>query len=572
MRFLPVIVLLLLGIGVAVFLTWGGGGGVPLPPGTGNPRGENPGGQYDPEVGGPESGTTTSQDNGPRRMQLPPGVIATRTEPPDIEAEGLADEVTACLQVLDYRTQQPIASAIVRSMHNGADLAFTDERGLASVALAEPAQLAVVYENYLLRLAPVQLGSTEQEPQVVQLVPDRWSLRRGFAFVDPDGKAVTDVLVRLRPANKAQATRLPVPAGDAVLRRAWTEHTMLATRAVSRDVAVQLGKYSTDRVHHLTGKVAVIRFVAPGDYVMEAATTNGLVARNEISVIPGSEPPAQRIMMIGGAWIGGRVTDLAGKALADAQVSVQGSEPLGLRSTTGQDGTFTIGPLLNGAITLLARHGLHAPIAFGPVLAPAQDVQIKLRALQRTPLRGRVRSRPDHQPIALATIIWQVPNGAAITAKTAADGTFELRAAGDVAAKLLVQAPGYTTYAELVDPGAAFANYDVWPATTAARLNKGVTATLEGVVFGKNGFPIANASVRWTPQVRTNHIGMPGRRILAGATLYLPGVATSDSSGAFVLETNQFGSGVVSLQRDASKTVNATAIAGQSKNGLELRQ
>jgi hypothetical protein len=266
------------------------------------------------------------------------------------------------------------------------------------------------------------------------------------------------------------------------------------------------------------------------------------------------------------------VTDLAGKALADAQVSVQGSEPLGLRSTTGQDGTFTIGPLLNGAITLLARHGLHAPIAFGPVLAPAQDVQIKLRALQRTPLRGRVRSRPDHQPIALATIIWQVPNGAAITAKTAADGTFELRAAGDVAAKLLVQAPGYTTYAELVDPGAAFANYDVWPAATAARLNKGVTATLEGVVFGKNGFPIANASVRWTPQVRTNHIGMPGRRILAGATLYLPGVATSDSSGAFVLETNQFGSGVVSLQRDASKTVNATAIAGQSKNGLELRQ
>lgn len=566
MRFLPVIVLLLLGIGVAVFLTWGGGDGVPLPPG-----GESSVARYDPDAGSTESAEPTAIDNGPRRTQLPSGVVATRTEPPDIQAEGLADEATACLKVLDYRTQKPIAAAIVRSMHNGADLAFTDQRGFASVAIAEPAQLAVVFENYLLRLAPVQLGSTEQQPQVVQLVPDHWSLRRGFAFVDPGGTAVTDVLVRLRPANKAPKSRLPVPAGDAVLRRAWTEHTMLATRAVSRDVAVQLGKYSTDRVHHLTGKVAVIRFVAPGEYVMEAATTNGLVASTAITVIPGSEPPAQRITMIAGAWIGGRVTDLAGNALADAQVSVQGSEPLGLRSTTSHDGTFTIGPLLNGTITLLARHGLHTPIAFGPINAPAKDVQIKLRALQRTPLRGRVRSRPDHQPIAQAVVIWQVPNGAAVSAETAVDGTFELQAAGDVAARLIVQAPGYTAYSELVDPGAAFADYDVWPASTAARLNQGVTATLEGVVFGKDGLPLAKTAVRWTPAVRTSHFGIPGRRILEGATLHLPGVTTTDSSGAFVIETNQFGSGSVSLQSDASKTVNATAIAGQSKNGLELR-
>ena len=66
--------------------------------------------------------------------------------------------------------------------------------------------------------------------------------------------------------------------------------------------------------------------------------------------------------------------------------------------------------------------------------------------------------------------------------------------------------------------------------------------------------------------------GVPGRRILEGAVLQLPAVATTDSSGAFVIETNQFGHGVIYLVSDTTKSVEATAIAGQSKNGLELHQ
>lgn len=567
MRFLPVLVLLFLAIGAVVLWAFGGGVGQPPPP-----AGAPSIGSQDASSDRRDLGDAQAVDNGPRRLRLPSNVVATRTRPEDIPAEGLADRATACLQVVDYRTKEPIASAIVRSMHNGADIAFTDERGLAGVALAQPQQLAVVLEGYLLRLAPVQLGSTEQAPQVVQLVRDQWSMRRRLMFCDPDGEPVDEVFVRMRPAVDGAKSRIPVPADDAVLRRAWTEHTMLATRAVSRDVAVQLGKYSTDRVHHLTGSTSIIRFVAPGDYVVEAATTNGLVARVTVAVIPGSEPSPRRIQMVGGAWVEGHVMDLAGRALAEAEVTVQGSEPLGLSATTDEAGSFLIGPLLNGAVTLLVRHGLHAPVAFGPVVAPTEGVQVKLRALQRSALRGRVRSRPDLVPIVDALVIWQVANGAAITARTAADGTFELQAAGDIAAKLLVQAPGYVRYSELVDPGAAFADYDVWPATTAIRLSKGITATLEGVVLGADGFPVANAAVRWRPASPTGGVGIPGRSVLEGASLLLPGVATTDSSGAFVIETNQFGGGSVSLQKNPSQAVMTTAVAGQTKNGLELRQ
>lgn len=562
MRGLLAIVFVLVA-GIAAFLWFGGGGEVPAPPGgidvsdDGNPGGGKP------------SGPAVDVE---RIRKLPDGVVATRAAPEQIEAEGLADEPTACLRVIDHMSEKPIAGAFVRSLHNGADLAFTDERGLASLPLKEAAQMAVVFDGYLLRLAPVQLGSNEREPQTVRLVPDRWSLRRRFAFRGPDGKAVDEVFVRLRPDGKPEPARIPVPRGDAVLQRAWSEHEMLAPRAVSRDVVVQLGTYDADRVHQLTGTTPMIRFAMAGDYILEAAATNGLVARATVAVIPGSEPPAQVVEMTAGASIEGRVTDLAGTALEGATITIQGGEPLGLRAATRSDGSFTIGPLAIGSKKLLVRHGTHAPVAHGPVNAPGENVVVKLKPLARTPLRGRVRARPGLAPIAGATVIWQVAGGAAISAKTGADGTFELQAAGDVASKLIVQAPGYVRYSELVEPSAAFADYDVWSAVRATRVQDGTTATLEGVVIGANGYPLANASVRWRPDNKTGVAGVPGRRILEGAVLQLPGVATTDSSGAFVVETNQFGPGVVSLESDTSKHIAATAVAGQSSKGLTIKQ
>src|SRR5512134_1661286 len=42
------------------------------------------------------------------------GTVATRTEPMRPDTEGLADAVTACLQVVDHATMKPIAGAAVR--------------------------------------------------------------------------------------------------------------------------------------------------------------------------------------------------------------------------------------------------------------------------------------------------------------------------------------------------------------------------------------------------------------------------------------------------------------------------
>lgn len=571
MRALLTTALLIL-VGTVVVLTWDAGDGVAPPPGGNWPLAPTGTGRLGDQSTASEQAGGLSAGDLRRISQLPPGVVATRTTPARIDPLGLSDRATACLRVIDHISEQPVAGAVVRSLRNGADIAFTNDLGLAALPVARAVQMAVVVEGYLLRLAPVRLGSTEAEPQVVRLVPDRWSLRRRFAFVDSDGQRLTEVFVRIKPVGKRAVARLPVPPDDDIARRAWSEHTMLATREVSRDVAIQLGSENVDRVLRLTNDIPIIRFARPGDFIMEAATTTGLVARAKVAVILGSEPPPQLIAMMNGASVSGRVTNLEGVALKDAEITIQGSEPLGLRATTTPDGMFTMGPLPAGPVTLLARHGTHIAIAHGPVSAPANDVLIQLEELRRRPLRGRVRARPNHEPIAGALVVWQITGGAAITAKTAVDGTFELQAAGDTACKLRVQAAGYVGYVELVEPDAGFANYDVWPADLATRVDKGVTSSLEGLVLDPDGLPVANASVRWMPDNPSGSATLPGRLVLEGVMLQMPGVAVTDSSGAFVIETNQFGRGRLLLVSDGTKNVVATAIAGQSKKGIELRQ
>lgn len=499
---------------------------------------------------------------------LPDGVVATRAEAVEIDPGALADRPTVCLRVVDHGDSKPVSGAIVRRLSSGADLAFTDDRGLAFVPLEEAAQLAVVHERYLIRLAPARPGSDEQSPQLVRLVPDFWSSARRFSFVGPDGAEVRDVFVQLRPASGA----VPVDNGraatlDDVARRAWNEHLMMASREVSRDQHVHAGARD-EHVYRAAGAELTVRFVAAGDYTLQASTTTGLVGVEAIVVGVGPAPPAQVVQLVEGGFVEAVVRDTSGGALADANVTVQGGEPLGLEATTDAAGAFAIGPLPPGARTLLVRHALHRPVAVEGVPVPSSGREIVLEPLQRSPLRGRVRARPGGAPIAGATVIWQVAGGGAVTTKTGADGKFELQAAGDIAARLVVQAPRFVTYAELVDPGAGFREYDLLPASRDARVEAGLTATVEGVAFGANGFPVAGASVRWQPANPRVGNALPGRRVLQGHTLELSDVTTTDSSGAFVIETARFGEG--SLTLDGEREVSVTAIAGRRLQNLEL--
>ena len=521
----------------------------------------------------------TAEPNRTENAQVPRRsgqTVATRTIAGKISAEGLADAATACIRVLDLADQTPIAGAAVRRVQGGAELGFTDDRGLVGLPIKQAEQLAVLADGYLLRMAPTQLGTTEAEPQRVQLVRDAWSMVRQFEFVGRDGRAAGEAFVRFRPQKAAGGTAVVGPASEsAALQRAWSEHLLLATQPVCVDVLVQLGTWSQDRVHRLAHRAAV-RFAASGEFLAEVATTTGLVGqatfRLEASQT-GNQPPI-RIALEAGAYVAGTVVGGV-QPLAGAEVTLQGGEPLGLLATTGDDGRFRLGPLPRGEATLHVRHGDHQPLAFGPVAADASGVRVVLQPLPKSTLRGRVRSRPELQPIAGARLSW-APNGAAVvTATAAADGTFQLAATGDQAARLLVSAPGYLPYAELVEPGSPFAEYDLWPAASEVRLAKGLTARLAGIVVDAQGRAMPGVSVRWIPARTTQSVGMPGRRTLEGGALALPLVISTGTDGTFQIETNQFGPGRICLAEagpSATGGVETEAVAGASKDGLRLQR
>lgn len=562
MRILVVLGLLLV-VALLVAAPWLLGGD-PVAPG--DPGNAPPAAVVAPTVNG-SAGSAAS-------AALPPGTTATHVHREPVVADDLADEPTACLRVVDHGRDGPVAGAAVRRVRDGAEIAFTDERGLAAVPLRGFEQLAVVADGYLLRLAPTRPGSTEADPQPVRLVADAWSPRVRFVCRRGDGTPVKDVLVRFRSvdAAAAPAAAVPVPADDAVLQRAWTEHTMLAGRPVCADVAVELGVFAPDRVHRL-GDGAEVRFVMPGTYTVEAATADGLVARQPLQVPAfGGVPGQANLVLQPGVAIAGVVTAAGGAAIPGAEIVLQGSDPLGLVATSGSDGGFRLAPLSPGPVTLHVRHGDHEPRAV-EVSAPAAGVRVELSPLPQSVLRGRVRLRPELVPVPGAVVAWQ-PNGAtAVATTTAADGTFLLRATGTAAARLAIQAPGCQPYAELVVPGSAFADYDVWPGTMTQRLDAGLTAVLAGVVVTAAGAPAPGVPVRWQPTRPTPAAGVPGRRVLEGAALDLPLVTTSAADGSFTLETGQLGAGRLSVgDAAAAAGVELEAVAGATISGLRLRR
>lgn len=559
------VAMLVAAVVVAGALAWWSGTLTPTEPSLGPGPGANHPGATDPIAPAPHASST------PTASTLGPNLVATRTAPPILPAEKLADSPTACLFVVDRTTKQPLASAPIRRLQGGAEIAFTDERGFAPVALREPEQLAVVVDGYLLRLVPTRLGTSEAEPQQVMMVRDEWSLVRRCEFAAPDGSAVPEAFVRFRPRSPTRNAPSPVPAGDAIAQRAFQEHTMLASLPVCADAPVVLGSWAEDRVHRLANGAGV-RFVAAGEYVLEVATTSGLVARHEVRIEPPPRTDASpiRIALRAGAFATGVVTNTNGAPLAGAMLTLEGGEPLGLVATTTADGAFRFGPLVAEPVTLLVKHGDHEPKAFGPVPVPATDVRIALVPLPQTALRGRVRARPDLRPIAGATVVWMPRGAPTVSTTTAADGTFALRAPGANAERLAVQALGHVAYAELVDPGSAFADYDLWPADPQQRLAHGLSAMLEGIVVDAEGRPVAGCDVRWLPAHRPAPAALPGRRVLEGGVLELPLGGRSGEDGAFRIETNAFGPGRLARADGTGQTAEVTAIAGRASTGIRL--
>jgi len=524
-----------------------------------------------PQPGGGDSGQTTVQAAPDKpEVGLPSDVVATRTEVAEIDPGELTDEPTVFFRVVDSAEGHPIEGAAIRRLASGADLAVTGEDGMALVPLATAAQLAVVCEGYMLRMVPARPGTDPDHPREVTMVADDLSCVRRFEFVDESDQPLGDVFVQMRlapgslPVDNTRGLKL-----DAVRQRAWQEHRMMSARDVARDLHVNAGNLD-DHVYRATDGKLEVSFIVSADYILQAATTSGLVASATFSVARGPEPPVQVVRMVPGGRISGFVADTSGAPIEGAALSVQGGDPLGLVAKTRADGSFELGPLSRGPHTLLFREDLHHPVVLEGVAAPYEGQQVRMEPLPRMPLRGRVRARPGLEPIAGASVVWQIAGGGSVTVQTDGEGVFEMRTAGDIAARLVVQAPNYVAYAEMVDPGAPFADYDLLPAAPQVRVEQGLTATLEGVAFGPDGFPVANASVRWRPTNFRGTPGLPGRRVLEGRKLDLPDVIVTDEAGAFVLETTRFGAGRLTLGDARQLSLQVTAVAGQRVQGLEL--
>jgi hypothetical protein len=190
--------------------------------------------------------------------------------------------------------------------------------------------------------------------------------------------------------------------------------------------------------------------------------------------------------------------------------------------------------------------------------------------LPQQPLRGRVRTRPGLQPLAGAAVVWQPEGFDPIATTTDAAGKFALAATGKQPARLSISANGHVAYAELITPGAPFADYDLWPATPEARVDAGVSALLEGITVDAAGWPVGDVEVAWAPATEAMPALPVGRRILTGGALALPRSVRSGPDGAFRLETLAFGPGRLHVVGARERGVDATAIAGKAQNGFRL--
>jgi hypothetical protein len=432
---------------------------------------------------------------------------------------------------------------------DGAQLNFTDQRGLAGVPLKEPEQLGIAADGFFLRMVPTRPGSTETAPQKTTLVADDVSMRCRFRFVDEHGAVVAAVKVRLRPQQQqAAAPTLPVPAavhaGGAEAERAFSEHVKLALLLGGTGLRWQLGQQNQTLIFDLRGEDDV-RFLASGIYMLEAGAADGRVGKAVFSVGRRNED-VLTVQLAPGKAIAGVVVDSKTEApVAGAEIAVQGGDPLGARAVSDAAGRFRLAPLADGEFALAVRHDDHDSRVVGPFAAGEAAAKIALQPLGGAVLRGRVRARPDGAPVAGATVTAIDAQAQTATTTSKDDGSFVLTMSSRDDVRLSIGAVGFLAYGEIIAAKAAALDFDLWPAEPSVRLQKGLTAMFAGFVVDDHGVHQVSMPVRVQFDQPAATIELPGRRVIDGGGLLLPQVALTGSDGAFAIETAQAGPGWV---------------------------
>ncbi|MEO8705200.1 MAG: carboxypeptidase regulatory-like domain-containing protein [Kofleriaceae bacterium] len=282
--------------------------------------------------------------------------------------------------------------------------------------------------------------------------------------------------------------------------------------------------------------IATLRPVRPGWANLQAQAPG--YAPNTGFATVGSAGGTGRaaIILRKGFPITGQVVDEAGKPIAKARVYASGGAwddwtgtgdadaPRG-EVTSDAKGAFTIPALANGAHTLTAVDGEHAPGS-----APVQVNEMAVTGVTITMKTGGVIAGvvldAQQKPAPFATVRVagtgaQMWNTAARQATTDESGAFEVR--GLARAKLQARAESEDAASELED-----VDLTREPSKKGIKLVLGVTGAISGIVVDDTGKPVPEVQVNAFPDIM-------GGASTEGLALAGMSSATSDGAGRFTI-------------------------------------
>ena len=235
--------------------------------------------------------------------------------------------------------------------------------------------------------------------------------------------------------------------------------------------------------------------LAPGRAILEARTSTGVSAPQNVDLVDGRERGGIELVLAGAASIAGRVVDGKGKPLVGARVlaTPSGSKIKTQQATSGGDGAFALEGLASGL-----RHNVQARLDGYPntfvrdVVAPADKVEIVMRAAGgvRGVVKGAGGARIGSFQVQVERYVeadGMVRPGTAASRFSSSDGTFELDLVAPGNYDLVITADGFAP----ARPPRVAVPADGWAEITV-QLDAGASVT--GRVTS-GGQPVAGARV-----------------------------------------------------------------------------
>lgn len=396
----------------------------------------------------------------------------------------------------------------------------------------------------------------------IMLEPDTLTLPAELHFVGADAAMLPAVSFQMRCLAVPAPTATTVPTGQSgavlispELRAAWQRHALLSTlrRPDFNPELLHFGAQSASETFHCAGR-APMRFLAAGRYLVEARA--GELFGHQVIDLHGPATSPLVIRLGAGAFLAGQVVGAAdSQAVGGAQIVARRDGQIVTSGEADAAGRFRVGPLADGAVVLEIHHRDFAALQCPGVHPGAAEGHYALQPLPQHRVFGVVRRRPHGAGIAGAEVKLTSGLGTVTAARTDATGRFEL-ASTLTEPGIEVIAKGFLAYAEMINANGEPLAIELLPDQPEARRQAGLSALISGTVTDAEQRPVANCPVRIQAQTPLAVTGVPGRRIVRGATIPIPDFVITDANGVYRLEWPR--SEAVTLAANPSATTKPT--------------